>query len=143
MNIQLETTSTVALQEGIVGCLVAAIQVNDYPSLEAYDRIIDAVAGRELFLEADLTKLIKSQTTLHYILEDDFLQSCCEKITEEWKRPVFAIIFHLLIDTGLSTSAIEFLKVLKQKLALQDVNDIVEVLSLLHKDRFTKSHCNI
>jgi hypothetical protein len=138
MTTSLEITSATTLQEGIVGCIIAANYINGYPSPDAYDRILDAVAGRELFLDADIIKLIKSQTALWYVLEDDFLQSSCEKITEEWKRPVFTMVCHLLIDNGLTATAIEFLKALKAKLGIEDVRDLIEVLGLLHKDRCTK-----
>ena len=138
MTTTLETTSATTLQEGIVGCIIAANFINGYPTPEAYDRILDAVAGRELFLDADIIKLIKSQTALWYVLEDEFLQTSCEKVTEEWKQPVFAMVCHLLIDNGLTATAIEFLKALKSKLGLEQVTDIVAVLALLHKDRCTK-----
>lgn len=138
MCTQSEVTETTILQEGILGCIIAATYANGYPSADAYDRILDAVAGRELFLDADIIKLIKSQTALRYVLEDGFLKSCCEKISEEWKRPVFTMVCHLLIDCGLSTSSISFLKALKQDLGLQQVKEIIDVLTLLHKDRPTK-----
>jgi hypothetical protein len=139
MNTQIDTSPCLVLQEGIAGCIVGAIYSNGQPVAEDYDRMLDALAGRELFLEADILKLIKSQAGLRYILdEDDFLKSCCEKITAKWKRAVFTMVCHLLIDGGFSISSISYLKALKQQLNLADVQDIVEVLSELHKDRNTE-----
>lgn len=139
MDSQLETVSSIALQEGIIGCIVAAVYTNGHLLAEDYDRVLDVVAGRELFLETDILKLIKNQTALRYVLgEDDFLKSCCEKITDEWKRPVFTMVCHLLADGGFSLSSISFLKFLKQLLNIQEVKDIIEVLGLLHKDRNTE-----
>lgn len=136
MNTQFDTVTYLALQEGIVGCIVGAVYSNGHLVAEDYDRMLDALAGREIFLETDILKLIKSQAGLRYILdEDDFLTSCCEKITEEWKRPVFAMVCHLLIDGGLSLSSASFLKALKQHLDLKEVKDIIGILSELHKDR--------
>src|SRR6476620_3510492 len=139
MNTQIEASPCLGLQEGIVGCIVGAIYSNGHPVAEDYDRMLDALAGRELFLETDILKLIKSQAGLRYILdEDDFLKSCCEKITEEWKRAVFTMVCHLLIDGGFSLASVSYLKALKKQLNLGNVKDIVEVLNELHKDRITE-----
>ena len=143
MSTQVKTISTTALQEGIIGCIIAATYAKGHPSAEAYNRILDAVAGRDLFLDADLIKLVKNQMALRYMLEDEFLSASCEKITEEWKRPVFAIVCHLLMDDGLSTASINFLKDMKQCLALPNTKDIVEVISLLHKDRHPELLVNL
>jgi len=144
MSTQEKTTShTAALQEGIIGCIVAATYANGYPSPEAYNRILDVIAGRALFLEADLIKLVKNQMALHYVLEDEFLPACCEKITEEWKRPIFAIACHMLMDEGLSVASINFLRALKQSLDIEDTTNMVEVIGLLHKDRHPESLVNL
>ena len=143
MCTQVKIASTMALQEGIIGCIIAATYAKGYPSAEAYNRLLDAVAGRDLFLDVDLIKLVKNQMALHYILAEEFLPSCCEKITADWKRPVFAIACHLLMDDGLSTASINFLKNLKQCLALEDTADIVEVIGLLHKDRHPEHLVNL
>lgn len=143
MRTHVEANAITTLQEGIIGCIIAATYANGYPSAEAYNRILDAVAGRDIFLDTDLIKLVKNQMALHYVLEEEFLPTCCEKLTEEWKRPVFAMVCHLLMDGGLSADSIGFLKKLKQELALRDTADIVEVIGLLHKDRHPQALVNL
>lgn len=136
MYTQVSVTQDLALQEGIIGCIIAATYANGYSSPEDYDRIIEMVAGRELFLDIDVIKLLRNQMTFKYVLEEEmFLKVCCEKLTDEWKQPVFTMACHLILDGRVSSKAIRFLKVLQEELQLDNINKIMEVLEWLHKDK--------
>jgi hypothetical protein len=133
---QVEITHDTSLQEGIVGCIIAAAYVHGPLTLDDYDRIIEIIAGRELFLDNDIIRIISDQIALRYVLEeDDFLKTCCEKISDDWRRPVFTMVCHLILDERISAAAIRFLRTLKNELLLVDVSDIVEVLQGLHKNK--------
>ena len=136
MYTHVEITHDITLQEGIIGCIIAAAYANGHPSPEDYDRMIDVIAGRELFLDTDIMKLIRNQMALRYVLEDEtFLKISCEKVADEWKLPVFSMACHLILDSRLSPKAMRFLRAIKNELQLENVKEIVEVMQWLHKDK--------